>query len=92
MLKRIPRGARLTSKWAEIQSQGFKRGYCDEVTVVIYEANMAYADGLVMTANKVEIYDDGKTVYSQAFYGETAYQDACRAGADAVTPFVLAKA
>lgn len=92
MLKKLPRGARLTSEWAEIQSRGFKRGYCDEVTVVIYEANMVYADGLAMTANMVEVYDDGKRVYGQKFYGETAYHDACRAGADAVTPLVLAKA
>jgi hypothetical protein len=92
MLKKIPRGARRTSEWAEIEVHPFKRGYCDEVTAVIYEANTVYADGLAMTANMVEVYDGGKRVYRQQFYGETAYHDAVRAGVDIVTPLVLANA
>lgn len=92
MLKTLPRGAKRTSDWREVASNCFRKGYCNEVTLVMYEADMVYADGLASVADMVEVYDQGTRVYAQAFYGETSRSDAERLGMDAVTARLYAKA
>ena len=92
MLKKLPRGAKRTSDWREVGSNCYPKGKGrNEVTLVMYEADMVYADGLAMTANMVEVYDEGNRVYAQAFYGETSRSDAMRLGMDAVDARLYAK-
>lgn len=91
-LKRMPRGAKLTTAWCEVSSYSYPKGWNNEVTICHYEADMTYADGFVMAAAMVAVYDDGKCVYRQAFYGETAVMDAERFGNEAVSKALYANA
>lgn len=80
--KRLPRGAKRTSPWIEVYSFAIPKGWNNEVTICRYEADVEYADGFVMPASMVTVYDAGNCVYKQAFYGETAEDDAMRNGMD----------
>lgn len=91
-LKTLPRGAKLTTAWCEVSSYAYPKGWFNEVTICHYEADMTYADGMVIPAAMVAVYDDGKCVYKQAFYGETAETDAERHGNDAVSKALYANA
>jgi len=93
--KRLPRGAKQVSQWVETRSESYPKGYNldnrqGETTLCYYEADIAYPEGFVATAVKVVAYDNGKKIYSQAFYGETADSDARRNGNDAITKAVYA--
>lgn len=92
--KRLPRGAKQVSEWVEVSSMAYPKGYCDEVTVCTYEADVAYPNGnmppFVMSAVMVTVYDKGKRIYKQAFYGETAHTDAQRNAQDVVTKALYA--
>jgi hypothetical protein len=83
--KRLPRGAKQVSQWVETSSESYPKGYNGEITLCYYEADIAYP------AVKVVVYDNGKQIYSQAFYGETADMDARRNGNDATTKAIYAK-
>lgn len=91
-LKRMPKGARLTTAWCEVSSEAYPKGWNNEVTVCYYEADMTYADGFVIPATMVTIYDAGKRIYKQAFYGETAEDDARRHASDEVSKALYANA
>jgi len=89
--KRLPRGAKQVSQWAEACSEAFPKGNGEEVTVCYYSADIAYPEGFVDPAVKVVVYNNGKQIYSQAFYGETAGMDARRNANDATTKAIYAK-
>lgn len=90
--KRLPRGAKRVSNWVEVSSYAYPKGWNNEVTICHYNADVEYADGFVAPAVMVTVYDDGKCVYKQAFYGETAQTDAERNGNDAVSKALYANA
>lgn len=85
---KLPKGAKLTSKWVEVSSEAIPTGQAfDEITKVTYEATYSYADGCVVfsaVAQTVEVYYKGKRHYRKSFYGETSHSDAEREGSDAV--------
>lgn len=90
---KLPRGAKRTSEWAEVSSELFPTGWAyDEITKVTYEAEVTYSDGIKANAVMVELYHDGKRIYRQAFYGETADSDAQRESSDALNKASLAVA
>ena len=82
--KRLPRGAKRVSNWVEVSSEAYPKGY-GEVTQCYYHADIAYPEGFVAPAVMVIVYDNGKQIYKQAFYGETADMDARRNANDATT-------
>ena len=89
--KRLPRGAKQVSQWKETSSESYPKGYNGEITLCYFEADIAYPEGFVDPAIKVIVYDNGKQIYSQAFYGETADMDARRNGNNATTQAIYAK-
>lgn len=80
---KLPKGAKRISEWKETSSNTYPKGYNGEITVCYYEADIAYPEGFVDPAVMVVVYDNGKQIYKQAFYGETAHSDAQRNGNDA---------
>lgn len=91
-MKRLPKGAKQVGAWCEVSSDAYPKGWNNEVTVCYYEADIQYADGFVMPATMVAIYDGGACIYKQAFYGETAESDAERHASDEVTKALYANA
>lgn len=91
-MKRLPKGAKQVGAWCEVASEGYPKGYNNEVTVCYYDADIQYADGFVGTATMVTIYEAGKRIYKQAFYGETAESDAQRHANDEVSKALYANA
>ena len=82
---KLPKGARLTSKWVEVSSEAIPTGVAyDEITKVTYEATYAYSDGFSAEAQMVEVYYKGKREYRKSFYGETSHSDAQRMSSDAI--------
>lgn len=82
---KLPKGAKLTSKWEEVSAEAIPTGQAfDEITKVTYEATYTYADGFSAVAQMVEVYYKGKREYRKSFYGETSHSDAEREGSDAV--------
>lgn len=82
--KKLPKGAVNTTGWEEVSSVAYPKGYFDEVTVCTYHAQTKYPEGFTDTSVMVVVYDKGKQVYKQAFYGETSHSDAERNARDAV--------
>lgn len=91
-MKKLPRGAKQVGAWLEVSSECYPKGWNNEVTVCYYDADIEYADGIVGVATLVAIYDAGKRIYRQAFYGETADSDARRHAADEVAKALYATA
>jgi hypothetical protein len=87
--KRLPRGAKQVSQWVETSSEAYPKGY-GEVTQCYYNADIAYPEGFVDPAVMVIVYDNGKQIYKQAFYGETADSDARRNANNATTKAIYA--
>ena len=90
--KRLPRGAKQIGAWCEVSSYAYPKGWNNEVTECYYEADIQHADGFVVPATKVAIYDAGVCIYKQAFYGETADSDARRYASEVIAKALYANA
>ena len=88
--KRLPRGAKRVSEWVETCSEAYTKGALGQITVCYYEADIQYPEGFTDPAVTVMVYENGKCVYKQAFYGETADTDARRNGNDQTTKLIYA--
>lgn len=105
--KKLPKGAKQVTQWAkhtELNTESYDSGYTfgsqQSVFVEYDEAQIEYPNGnntpILAYATRVSVYRTNgtglKRVYRQAFYGETAEDDARREAGDHVSKLLYAKA